>query len=273
MQSEDSSPVRTVLVTQNDNFYLPRYIDGILAPGNTGIVAIVVLPSFSTFSSMLRHTFALFGPILFVYLGTKHLLLMIVDHFSRFLKLPSRFSVQGIARKHSVSCYPIRTINSTDGLSLMKRINPEVIFSLAAPQKFRTELLSIPSLGCYNIHSAMLPKYRGIFGIFWAMAHGEQVTGFTIHKMDLDLDTGPIAMQKEVRISSTDSYDAACKNLISEAVPEILAFLQTLSRLRNELPLREIPEDTLRNSRYYTFPTAEDRRQFRRLGKKFFRYL
>ena len=272
MQSENSSQARVLLVTQSDNFYLPQYIDGILSSGSTGIVAILILPAFPKLLSMLKHTYALFGPILFLYLGLKHVLLIALDCLLRVLRLPSRFSIQSIARKHAVSCYSTRKINSTEGLALAKRIEPEIIFSLAAPQKFRSELLSLPSLGCYNIHSALLPKYRGINGIFWAMVHDEQTTGFTIHKMDLDLDTGPIAVQKAVQIESTDSYDDVCRRLIAEATPDIVAFLRRLSLVRDDLPLMNIPDDSLKSSRFYTFPKAEDRRRFKQLGKKFFRY-
>ena len=104
------------------------------------------------------------------------------------------------------------------------------------------------------------------------MAHAEQTTGFTIHKMDLDFDAGPIAVQKAVQIEPTDSHDDLFRRIISEATPEIVVFLQKLSQLRNDLPLTDMSEDTLKGTRCYTFPKVEDRKQFRRMGKTFFRY-
>lgn len=273
MSSTCSTQARVLLVTQSDHFYLPQYIDGILSSGSTGIDSIIILPSFSNLASMLKHTYALFGPILFFYMGLKHVLLIALDCVLLVLRLPSRFSIQSIAKKHGVKCYSLNSLNHKHGLVFVKCLEPEIIFSLAAPQKFCSELLSLPSLGCYNIHSALLPKYRGINGIFWAMMHDEQMTGFTIHKMDRDLDTGPIAVQQAVQITSTDSYDDVCRRLIAEATPAIVAFLRRLSLVRDDLSLMNIPDDLLKRSKFYTFPKAEDRREFKQLGYKFFRYL
>ena len=273
MTLKSYSPARTLLVTQSDNFYLPRYVDGVLSSKGTGITAILVLPSFPNIMSMLKNMLSLFGPILFIFLGAKYLSLIVLDSFLRATRLPSRFSVQSIARKHKVPCYAIKNINSSEGLSLIQHINPEVIFSLAAPQKFQRKLVSYPLLGCYNIHAALLPKYRGIYGVFWAMVHGEQTTGFTIHKMDLHIDTGPVAMQKKIYIHPKDSYDTVCKRMISSAIPEIVQFLRKLSQFRKNFPLKEISQDILRKSKYYSFPESIDRKQFKKLGKKFFKYL
>ncbi|HEY8461919.1 MAG TPA: methionyl-tRNA formyltransferase, partial [Blastocatellia bacterium] len=53
-------------------------------------------------------------------------------------------------------------------------------------------MLRAPRNGCVNVHSSLLPKYRGAAPINWAVARGERQTGVTIMLMDEGLDTGPV---------------------------------------------------------------------------------
>ncbi|MFB6181721.1 MAG: methionyl-tRNA formyltransferase [Candidatus Magasanikbacteria bacterium] len=68
------------------------------------------------------------------------------------------------------------------------------------------QLLNAPEHGILNIHTSLLPKYRGPAPIQTALLEGENETGVTIMKMDEGLDTGPIIFQKTQEISSTDKY-------------------------------------------------------------------
>jgi len=57
------------------------------------------------------------------------------------------------------------------------------------------EILDAPKLGCINVHSSLLPKYRGAAPIHWAILNGERETGVTIMHMAADLDAGDIIAQ------------------------------------------------------------------------------
>lgn len=58
-------------------------------------------------------------------------------------------------------------------------------------------LWSIPSLGTFNIHAALLPAYRGAAPINWAIIHGEATTGVTSFLLDDHMDTGHVLLQTE----------------------------------------------------------------------------
>ena len=62
-------------------------------------------------------------------------------------------------------------------------------------------LLSAPSLGCFNVHASLLPRWRGAAPIQRAILAGDKITGITIMKMDSDLDTGPVYLERQVPIS------------------------------------------------------------------------
>ncbi|MGH9801054.1 MAG: methionyl-tRNA formyltransferase [Blastocatellia bacterium] len=66
-------------------------------------------------------------------------------------------------------------------------------------------MLVAPRLGCINVHSSLLPKYRGAAPINWAIACGEVETGVTIMQMDAGLDTGAMLLQGAMAISQQET--------------------------------------------------------------------
>ncbi len=66
-------------------------------------------------------------------------------------------------------------------------------------------MLDAPHYGCINVHSSLLPKYRGAAPINWAIARGELETGVTIMQMDAGLDTGPMLLQRAIPIGDEET--------------------------------------------------------------------
>jgi len=62
-------------------------------------------------------------------------------------------------------------------------------------------VLTMPRLGCVNIHASLLPKYRGAAPIHAAILQGETVTGITIMQMDEGIDTGDMILQRQLDIA------------------------------------------------------------------------
>lgn len=69
----------------------------------------------------------------------------------------------------------------------------------------RRSILERPSLGCFNVHGSLLPKYRGAAPIHWAIIRGEEKTGVTVIRMTEGLDSGPIIAQTETEIRSGET--------------------------------------------------------------------
>ena len=74
-------------------------------------------------------------------------------------------------------------------------------------------ILEAPTHGIINIHPSLLPKYRGASPIQSAILQGENQTGVTIMKMDEGLDTGPILLQKQVKIESNETSRTLAQKL------------------------------------------------------------
>ena len=61
------------------------------------------------------------------------------------------------------------------------------------------EILDLPKFGSINVHSSLLPKYRGAAPINWSIINGDKTTGVTIMKMDEGMDTGDIILSNEIK--------------------------------------------------------------------------
>jgi len=83
-------------------------------------------------------------------------------------------------------------------------LRPDLITVAAYGQILPAAILDLPRFGCVNVHTSLLPKYRGAAPIQWAILDGEPQTGVTIMKMDAGLDTGPILAQQATVITSED---------------------------------------------------------------------
>jgi methionyl-tRNA formyltransferase len=92
-----------------------------------------------------------------------------------------------------------------DFVKAIKELAPDLIVVAAYGQILSQELLDLPKYGALNVHTSLLPKYRGAAPIQWAILDGEPETGVTIMKMDAGLDTGPVLSQTKTPISSSDT--------------------------------------------------------------------
>ena len=82
----------------------------------------------------------------------------------------------------------------------MKQLAPELIVVAAYGKVLPDEILALPAKGCINVHSSLLPKYRGAAPINWAVVNGDQETGVTIMDMAHELDAGDIIAQVKTPI-------------------------------------------------------------------------
>ena len=86
-------------------------------------------------------------------------------------------------------------------LDWIQSLNLDVAVVMAYGQILPVSVLNMPKFGCLNIHTSLLPKYRGAAPIQWAIWNGDEVTGVTLMKMDKGMDTGPIVATSKVPIT------------------------------------------------------------------------
>ena len=115
-------------------------------------------------------------------------------------------SLTKFAFKNNLTVISGKKIKDPEVVAKIHSLTPEIIFCIGGTQIIPPAVLRIPKLGTLNIHPALLPKYRGRYSTVHAIFNGERSTGVTIHWMDEGIDSGPIIMQKKIKI---EKYDTA----------------------------------------------------------------
>lgn len=92
-----------------------------------------------------------------------------------------------------------------EGVNDLSALNPDVIVTCAYGQILSKEILDIPKYGVINVHASLLPKYRGAAPIQWSIINGDKVTGVTIMKTELGIDTGDVIAVKETEIDADET--------------------------------------------------------------------
>ena len=162
-----------------------------------------------------------FKPVRIVYMGTPEFAVAPLDAL-----LKARYKVVGVvtvadkpsgrglkAGESAVKKYAVE--HGLPVLQPLKLKDPEFLSQLGALKAdlfvvvaFRMlpeEVWSMPRLGTFNLHAALLPQYRGAAPINWAIINGERMTGVTTFMIDKNIDTGGIILRQECRIEPDDN--------------------------------------------------------------------
>ena len=134
--------------------------------------------------------------------------------------------VKKVALKHNIPLLQPQKIKEI--YSEIKDLNPNIIITAAYGQIIPKDILNIPKFGCINIHSSLLPKYRGASPIQYAILEGNEKTGVTIIEMNEKLDEGDIISQKDIEIGNTDTA-SSLHNKLSDLGANLL--LKTLPKI------------------------------------------
>src|SRR5215831_3583025 len=110
------------------------------------------------------------------------------------------------AEKLGIPVYQPERIKTNEEVRLVfESTRPDACIVSAYGKILPAWLLQIPRLACINVHSSLLPKYRGAAPINWAIANGETLTGVTIMQMDAGMDTGPMLASRAVDIGPDET--------------------------------------------------------------------
>ena len=102
---------------------------------------------------------------------------------------------------------PVKLRDGT-ALTQLKELAPELIVVAAYGRILPDDILALPPKGCINVHSSLLPKYRGAAPINWAVINGDAETGVTIMHMATELDAGDIIDQVSTPIDPDETVEA-----------------------------------------------------------------
>lgn len=110
------------------------------------------------------------------------------------------------AKEHKIPFFQIENINREEEvLQKLESMKLDFILVLAFAQFLGSRVLQMPKLGCFNIHTSVLPKYRGAAPIQYALLNGDKSTGVSIQKMVKEMDAGDLVHFHELPIEELET--------------------------------------------------------------------
>lgn len=116
--------------------------------------------------------------------------------------------VKEYALSKDIPVFQPTKLRDGEAMRVIETLAPDLIAVAAYGKFLPDEMLAYPKMGCINVHSSLLPKFRGSAPINWAILTGETVTGVTIMHMAHDMDAGDIILQRATPIDPEETADA-----------------------------------------------------------------
>ena len=252
--------MRIIIITQDEPFYLKSNLEYLIKilPDGVEIVVCVVndaspFGTKETFGKKLLRTYNVFGVNFFIHYSIK------------YIKSCFSTSIKGFLAQNEIPVIKIEgSINSQRSLNTIKSFNPDLLVSILGNQIFKKPLIELAPKGCINLHTAMLPKYRGLMPTFWVMKNNEKYTGVSVFFVDEGIDSGPIIVQEKIEIGNLtqEQLIRRTKKIGMELISKSIGLIQ-----RNEVNL--IENNSLKQT-YFSFPTRRDVKEFKKKGKRFY---
>ena len=115
--------------------------------------------------------------------------------------------VKSCAAAHGIPVYQPTKLRDGTALAQLRELAPELVVVAAYGRILPDDILALPPMGCINVHSSLLPKYRGAAPINWAVIRGEKETGVTSMYMAGELDAGDIIAQETTHIDPEETVE------------------------------------------------------------------
>ena len=138
--------------------------------------------------------------------------------------------VKECALKHNIPVFQPVKVKAPESVEQLQKYEADILVVAAFGQIVSKEILTMPRLGCVNIHASLLPKYRGASPINWCIINGEKETGVTIMQMDEGIDTGDILTMTKVPIADDETAESLFEKLSKAGAELIVDTLPKLER-------------------------------------------
>ncbi len=254
--------MRIIIITQNEPFYLAQNLRYLfyLMPNHSKIIGCIVsdVSPFGQKEGFLKKalkTYKIFGFKFFIYYSLKYIF-SIFNPSNNVLRLLKKEKIKNIKLTKS--------INHIESLEIIKSYKPDLLISILGNQIFKSDLINLAPKGCINLHTALLPKFRGLMPTFWVLLKNQKKTGVSVFYVDQEIDNGPIIVQEEFVIGNKTQRQLIIetKKLGMEAIVKSVDLIYHDN-------VKLIANNSKKMS-YFSFPTKDDVREFKKLGKRFF---
>ena len=113
--------------------------------------------------------------------------------------------IHALAEKAGILSFRTKLMKDSHIYDAFVKLRPDIVVLAFVTDIIPEKLLEVPSLGSICYHPSLLPRHRGASAINWSIIQGDKKTGLSIFWVDKGIDTGPILLQKEIKIDPDDT--------------------------------------------------------------------
>jgi len=173
------------------------------------------------------------------------------------MKKYEEYSIQDHFNYDTTCCL---NVNSADFVKTITDFAPDLIISIRFGQIFKSAIIKIPKYGILNLHSGILPNYRGVLASFWAILNGEKKIGTTLHYVtDSTIDTGKIIGFSKCNVDPKLSLSANISNLYNGGYALLVS---TIDKICDGQTIDTIEQKNLGEGAYFSYPDEDDVKKF-----------
>jgi methionyl-tRNA formyltransferase len=255
-----------VLVMSEASLWKPQFVEGIIKTlsGAQQVVGMVLTSFRPRKSSKWTHTrryFIMLGFRVFFLMAVREIFHTIGDIIDRHIRLSKYHSIEGVCRRYDIPVFKSRNVNNKNTIDWIQQLSPDILLS-SGNQIFRKKLLSVSKIACLNRHTSLLPAYKGIYPIFWCLLNDEEFVGVSVHTMTAQIDQGKVVAQERLRVQEKDTFFSLFEKCFELSVDVVCEAIDRAEK--GELrAVESYYEDS-----YYSYPTWQDVKAFRRKGKR-----
>jgi methionyl-tRNA formyltransferase len=137
------------------------------------------------------------------------------------------------------------SFKSAESRKQLKALQPDLMIVVAYGLILSETVLSIPRLGCWNVHASLLPRWRGAAPIQRAIEAGDEVTGVCLMQMERGLDTGPVLLSLRTPIGRDDTTPSVQERLAALGAEVLAEGLQLLREGKSPLAVPQSEDGAL----------------------------
>jgi methionyl-tRNA formyltransferase len=172
-----------------------------------------------------------------------------------------------LQRRFGTPVHPISTLKDPSQLQKLRDMRADLFVSIRFGKILGAEVLELPLRGVLNLHSGLLPQYRGVLATFRALLNGDAEIGCTLHWIDSPgIDVGGII---ETARTPAEKEHSLLWHILSLYRPGARLIMNAIRRLEGGEPVIGTPQDPSTGA-YYSFPTEDDLIRFAALGWRLF---
>jgi len=136
--------------------------------------------------------------------------------------------VKIVGERYKIPVFQPKSVNKKSGFEILQSLKCDLIITVAYGKILKKRVIELPVFGCFNVHASILPKYRGAAPIQRVLLNGEKETGITIFKIDEGMDSGPVVVEKNIKILPEDNFGSLSAKLLETGKKLTIDFLEKI---------------------------------------------